>query len=164
MSCVSVRETHKRIDNLIIKDMGKKLIIKDADFSQNAIDGQSQGTWVENSYTWGKGGISNVGQSSGSTNHAMSMIGLPLSQASTAMVFKTSNGYVFLSYLTADIPNPSLSQANYISFENTSASDIPEQITIPSGKYFEFSLRKLDGTNADITEGHQSLLILDNNP
>lgn len=160
MSCVSVREIHKRTDNSIIKDMGKKLIIKDADFSRNAIDGQSQGTWVENSYTWGKGGITGAGQSSGSTNDTMSMIGLPLPQASEIMTFKASNGYLFQAYFTSDIPTPTNNQMEYVEYKNVPVSDIPGQIIIPSGKYFSFAVMRQDGTNADITEGHQALLIL----
>lgn len=133
--------------------MGKILIIKGADFRANSITEN----WIYNNYTWGKGGITNPGESSGSVNALMSMVGLPLQQANTPITFRASGGYVFNGYLTADLANPTIHQIEYQEFTGA----IPDSLTVPAGKYFQISIKKSDGSNADITEGPQSLLILE---
>lgn len=133
--------------------MGKKLIIKGADFLTNGFFE----IWTYNNYTWGKGGITSPGQSSGSVNATISMIGLPLQLATTPITFRASRGYIFQGYLTADLANPNITQIEYQQFTDA----IPDRLTIPAGKYFQIAIKKSDGSNADITEGPQSLLILE---
>ena len=142
--------------------MGKLLIIKNADFSNVAVNKVTpipEGDWINNAFAWGKGGINEPGKSSGSTNFAMSMIGLPLEQANSATILKASNGYRIFGVLIADVANPSWepSAYNYVQYDD--ASTAPATVTIPADKYYEITICTLDGSNADITEGAQSLLI-----
>lgn len=137
--------------------MGKRLVIKGADFSANALDTGGSVTWVNNAYTWGKGGISIPGQSSGSTNLVMSMVGLPLQQATEAITFVVANNYGISGVLTSDIASPS-QPSQYTFLQYPSGSEL-ETVTIPSGKYFQISLRNKTGSNADISLGQSSLLI-----
>lgn len=137
--------------------MGKRLVIKGADFSVNALDTGGSVTWVNNAYTWGKGGISQPGQSSGSTNPVMSMIGTPLTYAQQSIEFRCANGYEIFATALSDVPNPQRVGSGY---NWTYTQDLTLQsYTVPAGKYFEISLRRMSGENADITVAQSSLLI-----
>ena len=132
--------------------MGKKLIIKGADFLANSISEN----WIINTYTWGKGGINTPGVSSGSTNPVMSMVGLPLEQANGGdLVFRGANGYKINALLTSDVPSPASGQYTYTVFDPTL-----DTITVPSGKYFEISVSRTDAQNADLSDGPSALLLL----
>lgn len=137
--------------------MGKRLVIKGADFSDNALETGGSVILVNNNYSWAKGGITQPGSSSGSTNPTMSMVGLPLQQATEAITFVVANNYGISGVLTSDIASPSQS-SQYTYLQYPSGSEL-ETITIPSGKYFQISLRNKTGSNADITLGQSSLLI-----
>ena len=139
--------------------MGKYVTIKAADFSAVAVEEVSPaGTWVNNNFTWGKGGINTPGTSSGSTNPAMCMIGLPLAQASSNTTLKAANGYRILGVLTSDVATPDWDLQNW-DYVEYSAEDAPATVLIPAGKYYQIAISKIDLSNADTTEGAQSLLI-----
>ena len=119
---------------------------------------ESAETWYNNSFTWGKGGINTPGTSTGSTNPAMCMIGLPLAQASSNTTLKAANGYRILGVLTSDVATPEwdLQIWDYVEY---SASNAPATVTIPAGKYYEISIYRTNGSNADTSVGYKSLLI-----
>lgn len=137
--------------------MGKRLVIRDADFSADAIARTIEYEYVENTFTWGKGGIDIPGSSSGSTNSTMSMIGLPLAQntGGKSLLLVAANGYKIRAYLYSTIPSP-VYQSEY-TFETYEPQ--LDSIIIPVGKYYQISVTKQDGTNADTTEGASALLI-----
>lgn len=108
----------------------------------------------KNTYTWGKGGIANWGTSSGATNYAMSMVS-PCPQAASAITLKPSNGYRIYGVATS---TDNFSIDSYVEYKNS--EDAPSEVTIDAGKYFQISLSTKSGDNADITQGAQSLLIL----
>lgn len=113
----------------------------------------SDETWVNNTYTWNKGGITGWGKSSGSTNATMSIVN-PCPQATSAITLKPSNGYRILGVSTS-LDNRTIE--NYIEYKNS--KDAPSEVTIDAGKYFQISITTISGGNADITQGAQSLLI-----
>lgn len=135
--------------------MGKKLVIRGANFLENAAFYGNEYVYENNSFEWGKGGIASAGQSSGSTNATMSMIGLPLEYASSSKTFVAANGYGIKALLTSNVASPSVSSQ----YEYTQYDTLLEDITIQQGKYFQLAVTKIDGTNADITEGAGALLI-----
>lgn len=135
--------------------MGKKLIIKGADFSANAVDTAIVEVWVNNTFSWGKGGISRPGVSSGSTNSAMSMTGLPLQYAEREMRFRTQLGYTFAGILTSEQSSPPAT-SGYTYRNDLSGTEY----TVPAGTYYEFQIMRSDGQNADITQGPSALQIL----
>lgn len=135
--------------------MGKRIIIRDANFQANGIEISDIYDYVNNDYTWGKGGIDTPGSSSGSTNATMSMIGLPLEYTEDALTLIAANGYGIRALLTSNNASPSRPSEYSYSTYNT----LLETITIPGQKYFEISISKINGDNANITEGAQSLLI-----
>lgn len=136
--------------------MGKAIVIQGGQFGPNAIYSGGHYIYVNNSYTWGKGGINTPGVSSGSTNPVMSMVGLPLEQANEGdLVLFGANGYKINALLTSDVPSPpTTSQYTYTLFNPTLDS-----ITIPSGKYFEISVSRTDAQNADLSDGPSALLL-----
>lgn len=138
--------------------MGKSLVIRDANFGANAIYSRGSYIYINNTFTWGKGGINNPGTSSGSTNPAMSMIGLPLEHASESLFFVAANGYKIHSILTSDYPSPATaSQYTY-----TQYSTLLDNITVPAGKYYEICVSKTGGGNANIADGPSALLLRQN--
>ena len=108
---------------------------------------------ANNSFQWGKGGITSPGNSSGSTNASMSMVGLPLTKTDGETTFIAANGYEIMAVLTADNPNGN----NYSYTDNMHV----EQTTIPTNRYYEICIRRIDGQNADVSVGYKSLLIKD---
>lgn len=138
--------------------MASLIIVKNADFSSVALDKVDIGSvaWLENHFTWGKGGINTKGTSSGATNRGMSMIS-PLPYASRKTILKAANGYVLKAVLRDTTPT-SPNTGNY-SFVQYPDGDLPETLEIPAGYYYQVNIVRLDGENADITEGHNSLLI-----
>lgn len=113
----------------------------------------SSETWVNNTYTWNKGGITMWGNSSGSTNPTMSIVN-PCPQATSAITLKPSNGYrIFGVSISPD--NSTIE--SYTEYKNS--KDAPSEVTIDAGKYFQISITTISGDNADITQGAQSLLI-----
>ena len=114
--------------------------------------------WNENNFTWGKGGIAWPGSSSGNTNPAMSMIGLPLTYASVNTVLKAANGYRIQGVVTSNYASPTWDEGLYDYVEYT-ASTAPATITIPAGKYYEIAIYRTNESNADISVGYKSLLI-----
>lgn len=108
---------------------------------------------ANNSFQWGKGGITSPGNSSGSTNASMSMVGLPLAKTESETTFIATNGYEIMAVLTADNPNGN----NYSYTDNMHV----EQTTIPANRYYEICIRRIDGQNADVSVGYKSLLIKD---
>ncbi len=138
--------------------MASLIVVKNADFSSVALDKVNVGSvaWVENNFTWGKGGIYDKGSSSGSTNPAMSVIA-PLPYASNKVVLKAANGYR-LNALLKDTTNNKTHTSNY-SYTSWTADDYPDTIEIPAGFYYQVCIAKLDGTNADLADAHSSLLI-----
>lgn len=116
-----------------------------------------------NTFTWGKGGINTVGKSSGSTNPAMSTIydgtnqQKALMKAITDVKLKAANGYGI--YATIISPTNLRLDAIPGSYYET-YEPLLDEITINAGEYFEISMTKKNGSNADITEGAISLLIL----
>lgn len=138
--------------------MASLIVVKNADFSSVALDKVNVGSiaWVENNFTWGKGGISDKGTSSGSTNHAMSVIA-PMPYASNKVVLKAANGYYFHGLLK-DTTNSNTHTSDYL-FTSWTANDCPDTIEIPAGFYYQVSIAKLNGTNADLADAHSSLLI-----
>ena len=138
--------------------MGKALVIQGGNFGPNAIYSGGRYTYVNNNFTWGKGGINTPGTSSGSTNAAMSMVGLPLEHAEEELYFVGANGYKIQSLLTSDLPSPSSVPSAH---EYTYAAFSPylDGVTIPSGKYFQINIARADGENADVSAGSTSLLL-----
>lgn len=134
--------------------MGKALVIQGGAFGANAIYGNGGYIYVNNSFTWGKGGIDNAGTSSGSTNATMSMVGLPLARANGELVFVGANGYKIRALLTSDLPSPGTNQYTY-----TNYSTPVDDITIPSGKYYQISVMRTDSQNADLSDGPSALLL-----
>lgn len=135
--------------------MGKALVIQGGQFGLNAIYSGGRYIYVNNSFTWGKGGINTPGASSGSTNPTMSMVGLPLEQANGGtLVFFGANGYKISALLTSDVPSPTSKQFSYSEF-----NPFLDNITIPSGKYFEIAVARTDAQNADLLDGPSALLL-----
>lgn len=135
--------------------MGKALVIQGGQFGLNAIYSGGRYIYVNNSFTWGKGGINTPGASSGSTNPTMSMVGLPLEQANGGpLVFLGANGYKISALLTSDVPSPTSKQFSYSEF-----NPFLDNITIPSGKYFEIAVARTDAQNADLLDGPSALLL-----
>lgn len=137
--------------------MGKALIIKGGNFGLNAVYSGSGYIYVDNTFTWGKGGINRPGESSGATNPAMSMVGLPLEYASEELTFFGANGYKISAFLTSDLSSPSTSPAGQYSY--TQYTTPVDSLTIPSGKYYEISVIREDGNNADLSDGPSALLL-----
>lgn len=138
--------------------MASVIIVKNADFSSVALDKVDIGSvaWVENHFAWGKGGISTKGTSSGSTNRGMSTIS-PLPYASKKTILKAANGYALKSILRDTTPTaPNTDNHSYVTYPDGS---YPETLEIPAGYYYQVAIVRLNGENADITEGHNSLLI-----
>lgn len=138
--------------------MASLIIVKNADFSSVALDKVDIGSvaWLENNFTWGKGGISTKGTSSGVTNRGMSMIS-PLPYASRKTILKAANGYALKSVLRDTTPTtPNTKNYSFVSYDD---DGYPETLEIPAGYYYQVNIVRLDGENADITEGHNSLLI-----
>lgn len=143
--------------------MGKRLIIKRADFSANAVDVAS--TWVNNDFNWGKGGISQAGKTTGSTNHTMSMLGKDSSNGYTlaqhTTVLRASNGYKIHSYILSTTQvrtGGAVDRSTYHAMGNT-PSDWIDELQVNKGMYYEIAIAREDLTNADITQGDISLLI-----
>ena len=135
--------------------MGKALVIRDANFSSNAIYSRGSYIYVNNTFTWGKGGISTPGTSSGSTNPVMSMVGLPLELAEENLFFVAANGYKIYAILTSNYPSPATaSQYTY-----TMYSTPIDSITVPSGKYYQICVTRPDSQNANINDGPSALLL-----
>lgn len=136
--------------------MGKRLVIRDADFSFNAIEQTIEYELVNNTFTWGKGGIDTPGSSSGSTNPTMSMTGLPLEQntGDKELVLVGANGYKIRALLYSTKPSPSSGQYTYETYDPQLNS-----IHVPAGMYYEISVTKQDGTNANTADGAGALLI-----
>lgn len=113
--------------------------------------------WVNNDYTWGNGGISMWGTSSGTTNASMSIIS-PAPQASPdALSLKATNGYRIGAVMKNTVNKGS--GANY-SYETYSSSDpAVYEITIPAGYYFIISLVRINGENADLSDAPSALQI-----
>lgn len=145
--------------------MGKRLIIKGADFSANAVDVAL--TWVNNDFNWGKGGITRAGQSSGATNYAMSMVakGGAYTLAQHTTLLKASNGYKIHSYVLSTIQvaiGDNVDPPTYHAMGNT-PSDWLDELQVDKGKYYQITIGRVDQTNADITQGDISLLICEYN-
>jgi hypothetical protein len=73
-----------------------KAVAEDADGATSSVvsktyDSGGGGTWVNNTYIWGKGGIASIGSSSGSSNATMSIIGT-LPKADAIVKIKAANG------------------------------------------------------------------------
>ena len=134
--------------------MGKALVIQGANFGPNAIYSGGRYTYLNNNFTWGKGGISTAGSSSGVINPAMSTVGLPLEYASEDLTFFAANGYKIYSTLTSNYPSPTSSQYTYNTY-----NQYLDSITIPSGKYFQICLYRVNEENADLSDGPSSLLL-----
>lgn len=134
--------------------MGKALVIRDANFGANAIYSRGSYIYINNTFTWGKGGISRPGISSGSTNPTMSMVGLPLEQADENLFFVAANGYKIQALLTSDYPSPGTNQYTYTQY----ATPL-DNITIQSGKYYEIALTRISGENSNIADGPSALLL-----
>lgn len=113
-------------------------------------------TGVNNSYTWGKGGINIPGESSGSDNPVMSMVGHPLDKTTGAIYLIASNGYKVHSIFLSDASSSpiNVNQGNYIQF-----SEPIDSISVPPNIWFEAAVTRTSGENADISVGNKSLLI-----
>ena len=84
----------------------------------------------------------------------MSMVS-PCPQATSAITLKPSNGYRIYG-VSVSLDNETIE--SYIEYKNS--EDAPSEVTIDAGKYFQIALSTISGDNADITQGAQSLLIL----
>ena len=134
--------------------MGKSLVIRDANFGANAINSRGSYIYINNTFTWGKGGINQPGTSTGSTNTAMSMIGLPLEHASEDLFFVAANGYKIHSILTSNYSSPAANQYTYTEYDQ-----LLDNITVPAGKYYEICVSQTGGGNANIADGPSALLL-----
>ena len=134
--------------------MGKALVIQDGSFGPNAIYSGSNYEYIDNSFTWGKGGISQPGISSGNTNPTMCMVGLPLEYANEDLYYFAANGYKISALLASDYASPTSRQYTFSQF-NPALSNI----MIPSGKYYEIAVERESGENANLADGPSALLL-----
>lgn len=148
------QETQQKTELLTINIMGRALVVQDGSFGPNAIYSGSNYEYINNSFTWGKGGISTPGVSSGSTNKTMSMVGLPLEYASEDLYFFAANGYKIGALLTSNYPSPGNKQYSFVEY-----SPPLNNILVPSGQYYEIAIETTDGTNADLSVAASALLL-----
>lgn len=134
--------------------MGKALVIQGGSFGLNAIYSGSNYEYINNSFTWGKGGISIPGTSSGNTNPTMCMVGLPLEYADEDLFYVAANGYKIAALLKSDYPSPGNNQYTY-----TQYSPALDSLIIPAGKYYEIAIERADGENAVLSDGPSALLL-----
>lgn len=134
--------------------MGKAIVIQGGAFGPNAIYSGGNYEYINNSFTWGKGGISQPGISSGSTNPTMSMVGLPLEYADEDLFYVAANGYKIAAILKSDYPSPGNNQYTYSQY-----SPMLDSLIIPAGKYYEIAIARADGENAVLADGPGALLL-----
>lgn len=138
--------------------MGKALVIQGGTFGPNAIYSGGRYIYVNNNFTWGKGGIDSPGVSSGTTNPAISMVGLPLEHAEEELYFAGANGYKIYGLLTSDLASPSSSPSDH-EYSYTVFDPMLDGVTIPSGKYYQICIYRANEENADVSAGPSSLLL-----
>lgn len=124
--------------------------------------------YENNSFTWGKGGITKAGQSSGSTNNTMSTIGNSsgayiLAEHTTTL--KAANGYKISAYILSptQATTGSIVNQTYYHALGSSPSGWLDKLVIEKGKYYQVAINRVDGTNANTSEGSISLLVHEDN-
>lgn len=134
--------------------MGIKLIIKGANFFQWGLRKEID----TSSFTWGPGGISKFGQNSGGINKCMCMTN-PLPKAESKLTARiANNAYQFFGvYVSPNLTSPS-EDGTYTEYGGTNGEP-PDVITIEAGLYYEISVAKKDGSNANLDDAPSVLSI-----
>lgn len=120
--------------------------------------------YENNSFTWGKGGITKAGQSSGSTNESMSTLGNSsgayiLAEHTTTL--KAANGYKINGYVSSPSQATTGSTVNQTYYHGlgSSPSGWLDKLVIEKGKYYQVAIGRTDNANANTSEGSISLLV-----
>lgn len=114
---------------------------------------ESGKVFENNAFSWGAGGIIGPGQSSGSINQVMSMIGLPFAYSGNGVRLEAANGYEIRGIAISN--NDQGANWTYSEYDPVGQ----QGYTIPAGKYYQISISKIDGTNANLADGPSSLKI-----